>query len=626
MIKLLRVFFPALILCTLICSGSFAQDVQHCGHEQYMQHLAATQPAVYKRIIELEKQLANQPANLRTTSLPDVTINIPVVVHVIHNNSSGTIGGTNNTNISDQQVQSQIDALNKDYQRLNADASQTPPGFQSVAANCKLVFCLATTDPSGNSTNGITRTYSSKATYTINDEVQLKGLSYWPSDQYLNIWTCDLRGIPSSQLLLGYAQKPGAASVPGLDPTDGEAATDGVVINYKAFGTIGTLYAKFNLGRTATHEIGHWLGLSHPWGDYNSGDCNLTDYCDDTPTCGNSYESSSPVCSDNAPITCSVPRMIQNYMEYSDDACMNLFTEDQKTRMRSAIELSARRSALLSSLGCCTVPALKTIPLVKNFEDGDLTSDDWTVINPNSSSSFTPGFELSAYSGYGKGSYSTAVPNDSVYVDADAATHKYMFTLESPYINIHNAHTPIVRFDWAYSPQAANGATDSVVVYISTGCANTWSVLKTFYGSSFSSTKNPRTDFTPAADEWSTTELNLGSYINKPAVRIKFVSYSKGFNTFYLDNINFGLISHTLAVNVYPNPVSSVVQVQTVFEGAKNVDYIVYNTLGQSVHQASDQQVYSSTKVLDLSFLASGVYFILVSDGDEKIVKRIVKQ
>lgn len=604
----------------------YAQDIKHCGHEQYMQQLSIQRPAAYKQIIELEKQLADRAASTKKTAeLPDIVINIPVVVHIIHNNASGAIGGNNNTNISDAQIQSQIVVLNNDYQRLNADAIQTPIAYQPIAANCKITFCMANTDPQGNVTNGITRTYSNKANFSILEEGALKSLAYWPSDKYLNIWVCDLRGIPASQILLGYAQKPGAA-IPGLGSDDGAAETDGVAINYKAFGTIGTLYSKFNLGRTTTHEVGHWLGLSHTWGDTDSGDCDNTDFCDDTPTCVDPYEASTPLCLSEPPTSCTEARMIQDYMDYSDDACMNLFTKDQKTRMRTAIELSPRRAELFNSLGCCVIPNLKNLLFVTNFEDGTLTSEDWTPVNPNSNSNFTKGFEINGNSSYGKGNFSTSVVNDSMYVKSDPSTHKYAYSFVSPYVNIQNELIPIVRFDWAYSPKAVNGNTDSMVVYVSTGCDQHWVPIKSFYGSSFSSTNIPRSNFVPQANEWVTTELNLSAYVQKTAIQIQFVVYSKGVNTFYLDNINFGITANTLTVSLFPNPTSGILNVQTVFPGSRNVSYYVYNVLGQLVYEAHDDNTYCYNKQIDLSFLANAVYFVSVSDGNEKIVKRIIKQ
>ena len=604
-----------------------AQDIQHCGNEAYMQQLSVKDPALYKNIMQFQQQLHAHTQTMRTAALPDNIIRIPVVVHVIHSNAAGIIGGTNNTNISDAQVISQIVVLNKDYQHKNADSVNTRAAFKPVAANCKFEFCLAEVDPNGNTTTGITRTYTSKANFTIAEETQLKSLAYWPSDQYLNIWVCDLRGTPSTQLLLGYSSQPGG--LPGGDSNDPQANTDGVVINYKAFGTVGTLFTKYNLGRTASHEIGHWLGLLHTWGNFDSGYCNQTDYCTDTPVCANAFAAASPACSDNPPVKCTpdIARMIENYMDYSDDACMNLFTQDQKTRMRSSIELSPRRNALLNSLGCCTITNLVTMGYQKSFEDGSLLSDDWTTINPNAASIYTAGFELNnAVSGYGKGSYCTSVINDSVYSASDNNTHKYAYSFVSPYMNLQASSIPKMRFDWAYSPKVANGTTDSIVVYVSSGCVGDWNVLYTLYGNSFTSTPNPRGIFTPTADEWMTSEIDMNAYKNNAAIRVKFVAYSKGINTFYLDNINIVNASPQLLANVYPVPTSGLVNVSTTFEGKKTVHYAVYNTLGQFVFEATEEDVYSNIKELNLSFLAGGIYFIKVSDGKDTVLKRIVKQ
>jgi len=625
-----------IVLFLLLVGSPFwgmTQTILHCGQEEYMNYLSHTNPGLHKQLIDfqnhlnthIQQQQGLSGGNLRTTSTNTI-ITIPVVVHVIHNNAAGTIGGSNNTNISNAQVFSQIDVLNKDYQRLNIDTVNTPTAFKPVAANVQLAFCMATMDPDGNVTNGITRTYSSQASFSISDETALKSLSYWPSDQYLNIWVCNLTGPTPTQTLLGYTQPPGGG-LQGLSASDGNALTDGVVINYKAFGTTGTLYTQFSLGRTATHEVGHWFGLLHPWGNYNSGDCSLSDYCNDTPTCANPFEASAPACTDNPPITCGSTRMIQNYMEYSDDGCMNLFTNDQSTRMHSSLVLSPRRQAILSSLGCCTIKdGIVNAPYSKSFEDGDLLSDGWVADNANSSSVYTKGFELAHLSGYGIGSFATSVANDSVYVNSDSAKQKYHYSYISPYMNLQQTSQPILHFDWAYSPRTAGGNTDSVVVYVTSGCSELWQPLQTFYGSTFSSTSTPRPFFSPNSNEWSTSEIDMSAYTTKPAIRIKFVSYSKGINTFYLDNIDFSNSAAHLQVNCYPNPTSGILNVASTFTEKKNIHYMVYNVLGQSMYQTEDMNVYSSTKQLDLSFLASGVYFILVSDGDDKVVKRIVKQ
>lgn len=619
MIKHILIFY--VFFCA--CFVSMAQTGDRCGSGEYLEYLKKTQPEAYKQITAFKQRLATQPQqSLRTSTSTDTFIQIPVVVHVIHNNASGTIGGPNNTNISDAQVLSQITVLNNDYQRLNADSVNTPAGYKPIAANVKLQFCLANRDSNGVYTTGITRNYYNQSSYSVADAVLLSQIAYWPSDQYLNIWVCDLSGS-----VLGFAQPPGAASVPGLSPTDGAKKTDGVVIDYKAFGTVGTLYpTKYTLGRTTTHEVGHWFGLSHPWGDFNSGDCSLTDYCSDTPPCANAFESAYPGCSVAAPITCTPSRMIQNYMDYSDDGCMNLFTQDQKTRIRTTIEFSTRRYALLSSLGCCAIGNLVSAPYEKSFEDASITSDGWTTINPNSSSPYTKGFELSHKSAFDNGSYAISVTNDSIYVASDPATHKYVFSYVSPYFNLKTIANPKLRFNWAYSPLANNTTTDSIVIFIAEGCEENWASLYTFYGSDFTSTKNPRALFSPDATEWNTTEINLSNYTHNAGVRIKFVAYSKGINTFYVDNINILQGSNTFTANVFPNPTYDVINIKTTFDGTKTIDYIVYNVLGQLIFKATDQDVYSYTKQIDLSSLAAGVYLVQVSDGGKKLVYKIVKQ
>jgi hypothetical protein len=264
---------------------------------------------------------------------------VPVVVHIIH---SGEAVGTGK-NISDAQILSQIEVLNEDYQRMNADASDTPAEFQSVAGGIDLEFVLAKQDPEGLATNGIVRVAGTKSSWTINDNYELKSLSYWPSDDYLNIWVCNLSG------LLGYAQFP-VSNLPGLENSSDNALTDGVVIAYNAFGSIEDgsfpLLSKYNQGRTTTHELGHFFGLRHTWGD-DDGECSGTDYVNDTPNQGGS----SSGCPTHPQTTCSVTAMFQNYLDYTDDVCMNLFTQDQVSRMIAVLENSPRRASLLTSPG-----------------------------------------------------------------------------------------------------------------------------------------------------------------------------------------------------------------------------------------------------------------------------------
>ena len=303
---------------------SFSQ-VRNCGTMEHLEYLKSQDPLLEKRMEKnennLQRWIENQPESSSST-----IITIPVVVHVVYNNS--------NENISTAQVQSQIDILNEDFRRLNSDASNTPSAFQSVAADCEIEFCLASTDPNGNSTTGITRTSTSQSSFSTNDGVKYSssgGVDAWNTSQYLNIWVCDISGG-----ILGYAQFPG-----------GNSSSDGIVCDYAYFGNTGTATYPFNLGRTATHEVGHWLNLRHIWGDNNCGN----DQCNDTPTQQSSNYGcpsfpSASSCSGNG----SNGDMFMNYMDYTDDACMNIFTQDQKTRMIAAI--NTYRSGLLTSNAC----------------------------------------------------------------------------------------------------------------------------------------------------------------------------------------------------------------------------------------------------------------------------------
>ena len=212
--------------------------------------------------------------------------------------------------------------LNRDFRAINADISQTPSVFQPLIGDPKIEFALAAVDPQGNPTGGIIRKQTSTTSFTADDKVKSSatgGANPWPADKYLNLWVCNLSGG-----LLGYAQFPG-----------GPAATDGVVVTYTAFGTTGTAQPPFHKGRTATHEIGHWLNLNHIWGDDGTG-CSGTDNVADTPNQGG-FNVGCPtfphVSCNNGPNG----DLFMNYMDYVDDGCMVMFTQGQVTRMEACL-------------------------------------------------------------------------------------------------------------------------------------------------------------------------------------------------------------------------------------------------------------------------------------------------
>ncbi|MGZ4848896.1 MAG: zinc metalloprotease [Halobacteriota archaeon] len=311
--------------------------VRTCGTPEVHERLLATDATYRQNRATLTEYIATRMRHYADAGVTRKLITIPVVVHVVYNDPKQKVGAA--------QVRSQITALNKDYRKKNPDVCQvnsdkpgTTHAFQDLAADMGLQFKLAVRDPEGKRTNGVTYTKTNVQSFGTDDKVKFSargGYDIWPRDSYLNLWVCPLDGNG----LLGYAQFPG-----------GPAATDGVVINYLAFGTNGTAKDPFNKGRTATHEIGHWLDLHHLWADGSDNrNCDQSDLVDDTPPQqGPNYK-----CPKYPHVTCNnnpTGDMFINYMDYVNDACMNMFTAGQLQRVDALfIGPTAPRAALIRS-------------------------------------------------------------------------------------------------------------------------------------------------------------------------------------------------------------------------------------------------------------------------------------
>lgn len=294
---------------------------RNCGAMQVHNRLLEEYPDFRRILGDLEhrtRERLAQPSAFRASA----AVAIPVVVHVVFRTAA--------ERISRAQIDSQIDALNRDYSNLNPDKTKTPVCWAGLATDASIQFHLATVDPAGNPTDGVTETQTDKVSFDTDDGVKSSatgGADPWPSDRYLNLWVCTLGGG-----LLGYAQFPG-----------GPASTDGVVILSSAFGTTGTAAAPFNMGRTAVHEVGHWLNLRHIWGDAE--DCTGRDFVDDTPNAQHP-NFGKPVFPH---VSCSNgPNgdMFVNYMDYVDDDTMVMFTASQVVRMHAA--LAGPRASLVT--------------------------------------------------------------------------------------------------------------------------------------------------------------------------------------------------------------------------------------------------------------------------------------
>ena len=329
-----------------------------CVSSEYEKHLAATD-ANRATTAQFEAWLAPKvaAAQAKMFSQNNVTtvITIPVVVHVIHNGDA--VGASEN--ISDARVISQITVLNQDFRRmLNTPGYNTNP----IGADIEIEFCLAQQAPNGTATTGINRVNLGIDSWSTESEVEgtLKPQTSWDPTQYFNIWVAKFSAAPSAELngVLGYAQFPSNSGLGGLSTNGGPAATDGVIIEYRTFGSSdyapGNYSLPYDKGRTATHEVGHYFGLRHIWGDNSSCTVNATDsfkdFCPDTPAANTdnydcvSIYNSCPVAAGND--------MTENYMDYTNDTCMNTFTLNQKARIVAVLQNSPRRSSLGTSTVC----------------------------------------------------------------------------------------------------------------------------------------------------------------------------------------------------------------------------------------------------------------------------------
>lgn len=322
-----------LIAVLLMLSGALDAQ-QRCDASAYLQKQLTADPSLSLKIASIEQYTQAKLSASAYTSRTEQNniIRIPVVVHILYHTAA--------ENISDAQVQQQLDILNKCFRRLNPDTLNTPVYFRSVAADCGIEFKLATSDPKKRSTTGIVRKFTPVTLWQEDDQMKYSaktGDDAWDSKSYLNIWVCNLDRV------MGYSTVPG-----------GPAALDGLVIGTSAFGGNTT---DFSSGKTIVHEAGHWLNLKHLWGDTYCGD----DGVDDTPkqagytvgcptgirkTCGNT----------------TYGDMYMNYMDFTGDACMNLFTQGQRTRMRSLFDAGGARNAMLASTGL-DVPQVFESPL-----------------------------------------------------------------------------------------------------------------------------------------------------------------------------------------------------------------------------------------------------------------------
>ena len=562
-------------------AGAQALPQRSCASMDALSAQLAADPALAQRMREIEGQtlrFAAQPDNGTAQRSTAVSLTIPVVVHVLYNTTA--------QNVSDAQIASQIAVLNEDFQKLNADVSKTPSAFAPLAANVNIAFTLAKRDPNGNATTGIIRKQVTQTSWGTDDRMKSSstgGTNAWPTGQYLNIWVCNLSGG-----VLGYAQFPGGA-----------ASTDGVVILTTGFGRGGSAAAPFNLGRTATHEVGHWLNLRHIWGDAACGN----DLVSDTPT----QNTSNTGCPTFPKRTCGNTTngdMFMNYMDYTDDACMYMFSNGQSSRMNALFATGGARASLTTSLGG-TAPGGTTPPpttVTYCASKGTSVAYEWIDLVQIGSINRASGADAGYYNGT---ALSTSV--------AAGSTQTINFS-------VGFASTAYTEYVKIYADWNKNGVfTDAGELIVNAA------------GSTSATTRSA--SFTvPATAKSGTTRLRVVASDNSATASCN--SYSYGETEDYTLNVTGGTARTDGSVarqgngsaeqyTLYPNPASDVLSIA--------------RPLGADPEQAFSVRVYDlrGSEVKGLSFadgklsvstLRAGTYMLTINDGSKLTHQRFVKE
>ncbi|MCX6162604.1 MAG: M43 family zinc metalloprotease [Ignavibacteriae bacterium] len=612
-------------------------DSFRCATMDVYYKMIKEDPGYEKRLREIEVFTNNYIKNIKPGDR--TVVKIPVVVHILYN--------TPQQNVSNAVIQSQIDVINKDYRRLNADTVNTPAPFKPLGADPQIEFVLAKRDPLGNPSIGITRTQTSVVVfeqgifiyihYTV-----LGGHDIWDRDKYLNIWVCNLGGGYS-----GYSQFPG-----------GPPATDGNVILYSTFGNLVSIGQGNAKGRVTTHEIGHWFNLRHIWGDAFCGD----DLVDDTPT----QQQANNSCPPFPHITCNNgPNgdMYMNYMDYTIDNCANIYTIGQSARMNAA--LYGVRTSLLTSDGGTPVSGaplahFRSDKMTINFgqsinffdESGGIpTAWQWTFDGGNPAVSNQQNLSVT-YPNAGLFSVKLKVSNaygtDSVnYVNyvkvfgVNMSPFSVVYPPSYTFINTNLSDTARNIFTWAKSSSHPS------VKY-------KWKIRK--YGTSAEvsiNSNNNGSDSLISLRNGFLDSLATGFGGSSDTVTCIWRVFSyNGSDSLLSQNQNLVyLIRHTVGIKVissnvpaeyklfqnYPNPFNPVTKINFDVsvchsgEGRNQfvsliVSLIIYDALGREVSTLVNEKLNPGSYSVDFnaSHLSGGVYFCRMQSADFTDVKKLV--
>ena len=619
--------------------------------------------------------IARQREKNLTSKTAPATYTIPVVIHVIHDgNAINTSSSHASENISDAQAISQITVLNEDFRKMLGTPGFGTTGYQ-LGVDCQINFVLAKQDPYGVLTNGIEHVNLGKADWTAEEiDAIVKPETQWDPTKYLNIWSV---AFSSSTNLLGYAQFPSNSTLDGLNSIGGESLTDGVVLNCYALGTAAAndgsfqLYTNYSLGRTATHEVGHWLGLRHIWGDgngdeaTNTPDCTASDYCSDTPQAG--WEHYECGVFDTCPLDPGND-MTENYMDYTNDACMNTFTAGQKIRMEAVMTNSPRRKELQNSTvatsgytktldgalknilitisGCGFIPSinfenkgtatLQTATITYSIDNTNIGTYTWTGNLTQNSSELMSLPAISSPSGVHLFSMSIATLNNQLDQNNlnDTATKEFT--------------NPVLSY-------LSGGLAPKVTLTLQCdrdGSETTWTLKNsngtTLYSGGPYPDASSETQLNPPINqtfellngECYTFTINdsfgdgintnggLGSYSLKDENNLVFASggtflfnESKSFSIGTLGNPKFETSN---GIYLYPNPTQEKLTINVPPQLGLPNRYTVCNSLAQII---SEKMISKEEDLsLNTSTLSNGIYFITITKENEKKTLQFIKE
>lgn len=634
-----------------------------CATTEYEEYLRAQNPkrATTAQFEAWLAPLVEQAKNNKSEAGGVITI--PVVVHVIHNGQA--LGAA--PNITDAQVMSQITVLNNDYRRLAGT-----PGFNTnpVGADTMIQFALAKQDPNGNPTNGIDRVNLCQSSWSTTEiDNYVKPNTIWNPTQYLNMWSVNF----TDDTLLGYAQFPSNSTLGGLSPDEGPANTDGVVSNFSTFGssdyTDGTfmLAAPYDKGRTMTHEVGHWLGLRHIWGDNSSCTVNIADsfndYCPDTPAASEeNYE--CPTGTDSCPSSPGLD-MIQNYMDYTDDTCMNIFTANQKTRIATVMNNALRRVELKTSTkdqpialfandaeikidtDCTAVlgaacgaggQAVKKV-IVYNRGTSTLTSVGLNYnVNggANTPYTWTGSLASNAYAvislpvaATASGTFNVAVTTANGVADQRATNNTASGTIAASLPANFETNQVVFRLQRdRYGAETTWNLKNSAgtILYQGSGYSNTSPSMPALLTQNWTLASNDCYTFTilDAEGDGICCDYGSGFYDIKTPTGTVIVSggqfgdsESKAFRINALGTTEFNVLG---AITVYPNPTKDILNIMIPQGLDLPESYVVYNSLGQTI--VAKNKVTTADLSVNTADLSNGVYFIKINkDGNTKTIK-----